>query len=128
MMPAMQKHTIVGWLVIIGVIVLIVVRKNSEEERRARRYDTAPDVTRIRMQRVNDAIELYRLAHREAPTRLERLLEPYEGEPFLEELPVDGWDVPFAYTRESRSRWEIRSAGPDGAWDTGDDLIHGRTR
>lgn len=70
-------------------------------------------VTGLRLAWNKNAIETYAQEHGEMP-------DDEEGVRILPD-PLDGWDRPFRYVRIPGS-YELKSAGPDGLFDTQDDL------
>lgn len=64
------------------------------------------------------------------PERLDALVaeDPITKEPYMEPVPDDPWGTPYRYVvRDARrGRFEVRSAGPDRAFDTDDDVVFER--
>jgi len=70
-----------------------------------------------------DAARLYRLEHGRWPD-LEQLTErDSRGVPYLATLPHDPWDHDYAIRELRGDRCQVRSCGPDGEPDTGDDIV-----
>ncbi len=80
------------------------------------------------MQNIQMAIHMHYLDRRKLPTSLADLTAPPAdgGEPFLESLPKDPWGGEYRYvvTDVAKRDFELRSAGPDGVFDTEDDVVH----
>ena len=74
------------------------------------------------------AIGTYEMIVGERPPTLDDLLKEGDDDwpgPFLDEeiIPNDAWDRPFKYFMKGK-RVKIKSAGPDGIFDTPDDLTN----
>lgn len=79
------------------------------------------------IQRVSTAIDIFEVEHGCLPTNLTQLLSGARGGPFLHDTNsasafLDEWQTALRYTR-SRESYELRSAGPDRQFETGDDLV-----
>lgn len=57
------------------------------------------------------------------PASLDAATDPATGQPPAADLHIDAWGTPFRYTSDGAT-FALASAGPDGAFDTGDDLTH----
>jgi hypothetical protein len=78
---------------------------------------TKADHARVELKTLRDAIALYRTVTREAPARLEDLVDGWER-PFLYEVPADPWQRRYVYLRPGC----LLSLGPDGVLGTADDI------
>ena len=87
--------------------------------------DVFPDETaKMKMMRLQTAIEMYRRQRKQLPTRLEDLTVPTpdDPEPYLETIDKDPWGNAFDYRPGERGRFTLRSWGEDGRPGTDDDL------
>ncbi len=88
--------------------------------------NTRITVTKANIDTLKLAVTTYEMIIGKRPPSLEELVkegdEDWPG-PFLEEevVPNDAWDKPFKYFMKGK-RVKIKSAGPDGVFDTADDL------
>lgn len=90
-------------------------------------FQSEQDTAKIQMQRIADAIELYRLQNKKVPDSLDELTqEDDDGEAYLPDLPKDPWEQPYNYRPDGRNKFRLSSSGPDGQMDNDDDLIHGK--
>lgn len=86
---------------------------------------TPRQVTERLLNVLSDWIGEFRRSHRRLPSRLEEIVHPDPADSNF--LPhdrwwSDGWQRRFRYT-VSGSSFELRSAGEDGVFGTGDDLV-----
>ena len=87
---------------------------------------TPRDDAKIACQVLADAIELYRSEKRRLPARLEDLKDlDVNGEPYTDKSLIDLWGTAYRYRPEGDTQFQLRSAGPDGRFDTNDDIVHG---
>jgi general secretion pathway protein G len=84
---------------------------------------------------ISSAVKMYSINTRHPPTTAQGLgalvTEPVVGPKpkrwsrMLDRVPLDPWQTPYRYEllkpRATEWRWELRSAGPDGVFDTADD-------
>lgn len=82
--------------------------------------------TRTRIENVNVAIQSYNIMHGRYPESLTTLTKSVDNEdPLLEDGElIDPWGNELKYERRGRKRPLISSAGPDGEFDTADDLTN----
>ncbi len=81
--------------------------------------------TRTRMQQVASGVRLYFAQENRLPavdgfTALIDLLTPRYLQAVVR---LDAWSQPFSYRALSERSFELRSAGPDGEFETGDDVV-----
>jgi hypothetical protein len=83
------------------------------------------DTTRSLLRLVAGGLQRYVSARRELPPvrRYEELIEILVPNYLAEVVRLDGWSNPLIYRRLSNDAFELRSAGPDGEPDTGDDVV-----
>jgi hypothetical protein len=84
------------------------------------------EATRSSIKNVLIGLKLYRVSLGEYPDNLDTLLvrrEPYGPGPFIDapEIPKDGWGRDLRYQKEG-GQFLLCSAGPDGLFDTPDDI------
>ncbi|MEM7392117.1 MAG: type II secretion system protein GspG [Verrucomicrobiota bacterium] len=88
---------------------------------------TKVEATHAQIKQLKLAINLFELKVQRLPTNLEELTiegdEDWPG-PFLEDekVPTDGWKNEFKMIQKGK-RLKLQSAGPDGVFDTGDDIV-----
>ncbi|MDJ0973650.1 MAG: type II secretion system protein GspG [Planctomycetota bacterium] len=81
----------------------------------------------VQMERIGQAIDMYKLMHKSVPDSLDQLTEPQEdGNRLMDELPDDPWGNEYDYRPDGLRRFHLSSAGPDGLLDTDDDIVHGK--
>jgi general secretion pathway protein G len=71
------------------------------------------------------SLEVYRLEKGKLPTQDRGLVALTDPPPIVNKLPADPWGNAFRYERpgaHNASTFDIRSAGPDGAFGTDDDV------
>lgn len=79
-----------------------------------------------KMDQIAKGIARYSKVQRETPqvTNFEELMDLLSPR-FLERIiRIDGWANPFSYQTQGRDNYDLRSAGPDGALKTADDLVN----
>ncbi len=107
--------SILGLLSSIAVVYVVDAHKKAQIE-----------ATRTQIDAIRMAVTRFQLEVNRLPENLEELViegdENWPG-PFLdaEEEPSDAWGNKFRFVG-TRKRIRIASAGPDGHWDTTDDL------
>lgn len=77
--------------------------------------------------RIKTAIQTFELEIGRLPTSMEELVKTGDADwpgPFLEdeEVPKDGWGNEFRFKMKNK-RIKVMSAGPDGQFDTEDDIV-----
>jgi hypothetical protein len=83
------------------------------------------DVTQRHMRIVARALEKARQSTGTYPAELREILALPIADPNVrpqEWWLIDGWNRPFRYVRQSNG-YELRSAGEDGRFGSGDDLV-----
>ncbi|MHC5012374.1 MAG: hypothetical protein ACYTG6_15765, partial [Planctomycetota bacterium] len=90
------------------------VTRTTIGEQEGRLRDVGDTVGRIR--RVVSQAESYKARHDAYPTTFEEIPDPFE-----QGTPKDAWGTDLRYAVENEAPWPV-SAGPDGEFDTGDDL------
>lgn len=89
--------------------------------------ETETKTARLDLQRVEEAVELYRFKYGRYPEVSEGLTAlldpPHGGESLLrrKEVPRDPWGTPYVYERDG-GRFVLSSMGPDRAPNTPDDI------
>ena len=84
------------------------------------------DATRISIQEVEKALEIYSRRHNgKIPDTLHEMLHSEEtmGDCFGDGVARDSWGTPFDYQREGTT-FKLRSAGPDMKLNTADDITN----
>lgn len=126
--PARRTHGVGFTLIEILVVVIIIGLLATIVSVSVRRHvgTTQVTTTRMNIKAIRGAIGLCEVQVGRLPKDLNELV--FEGDekwpgPFLEakEVPKDGWGKDFRFTVPGK-RYEVRSAGPDGQFDTEDDL------
>lgn len=114
-------------MILAAAAVIASARWRAHEAWRPRR--PAPGATRVSIANVSVALELYRLdcgAYPSEDVGLKALIEdpgaPGWKGPYLRLVPADAWGRSLRYSLAS-GKAEIRSAGPDLAFDTPDDIM-----
>ena len=71
---------------------------------------------------IKDAVASYQLKHKKLPTSLDQLCEG-DDPIFDNDKPLyDPWDNKYEMEIKNKVRVIIKSAGPDGEWNTDDDI------
>ena len=86
--------------------------------------DAKVDTTKAQMHSIEDSIKLYKLRKGKLPDSLNELIPDFLPGP---DLPRDGWDKEFQYSRIDKKTFDIWSLGADGeegGTDTHDADIH----
>ena len=102
-------------LVIIGVLGSIVAFNLVGAADRAK-----SDATKTSLKTVAGAMDLYKTTYNGYPNSIDRLVDHN-----MITTVTDGWDRPIDVMSPSPEgfSYEVRSSGPDGAWDTPDDIV-----
>ncbi len=105
---------------ILGVLATVAIINTQGMSNEAR-----VSATRSTISAIEQAARTYEIRTGRFPDSLAQLLQPMGDRPPLldRKASTDAWGVPFTYRRTS-SFIEIRSAGPDGAMNTSDDLVN----
>ncbi|MDJ0974860.1 MAG: type II secretion system protein GspG [Planctomycetota bacterium] len=90
-------------------------------------FESEQDTATIQMDRIAQAIDLYRLREKSVPDSLDQLTQEDEktGEAYIDNIPQDPWGNEYDYRPDGKRKFFLSSAGPDGQLDTDDDIIHG---
>ena len=110
-------------IVILGMLATVAVLNVGQHAK-----TSAVGATRASIATIQEACELYEIATvGRKPTSIDDLLKPVGagGQPLLKggSRPKDAWGNYFQL-RSSSSGIEIRSAGPDGSFNTDDDVTN----
>jgi general secretion pathway protein G len=111
-------------LTIIGVLAAVVVASFAGKGKESRVIAARASIHAIGL-----AVEGYELDCGNYPSSLQALIrssgEPNWKGPYIlsSDVPVDPWATPFSYTPKENG-FEIRSAGPDKAMGTSDDITN----
>ena len=83
--------------------------------------------TRSNLNTLSSGISQYRSQHSKLPPAkdFEELIDALSPDYLGRVTRLDAWSNPFSYRAFSVSRYDLRSAGPDGEIDTADDLKPG---
>ena len=106
------------------------IEKMGEKERRRLRQGTVMtarvDVARLLVKNVELALTSYNFKYGKWPDSLDALTQApdEDSDPFLEGDPVDPWGNELRYEKRGKKRPAIISAGPDGEFDTPDDITN----
>ena len=84
------------------------------------------NLTRARLTRIRGFLLDAASTGAELPSSLEQALPSGLAPRSRSEMVRDGWDRPLRY-RRFQGDFEVRSAGPDGRFDTGDDMVATRS-
>lgn len=110
-------------LAVIAVLLVGLVGSGRSDAQFGSSTHTAAAWERIFAQ----ALDQFRLRTGALPARLDELgaEDPITKEPYLDDAPDDPWGTPYRYVvRDARrGRFEVRSAGPDRAFATDDDVV-----
>ena len=102
------------------------VEKMDEKERRGLRQDAvkAVETARLLIVNVGLAVKSYNFKYGKYPDSLEALTKApdEDSDPLLEGEPVDPWGNELRYEKRGKKPPAIISAGPDGEFDTDDDM------
>ncbi|MBR0503995.1 MAG: type II secretion system protein GspG [Kiritimatiellae bacterium] len=87
--------------------------------------DPRVSTTRELIKNVETATQMYSMKHGIYPDSLDTLTQETEDEEaLLEGSYVDPWGTELRYERRGKRRPRITSAGPDGEFDTSDDITN----
>ncbi len=109
-------------VVIIGILAAVAVPRLGGRVQQSQISSARSSISSISL-----AVDLYEVDNGHYPQSLQNLItsgnEPNWNGPYLREarMPTDPWGNEFRYTRRANG-YEIRSAGPDGQFDTDDDI------
>ena len=113
-------------VVIIGILATVVVVKFGGEGERARKAACRGSIANIGL-----AVDQYEVHCGKYPSSLDNLVkssgEPNWHGPYVAgglSAMTDQWGTPFQYTAKGENEYEIRSAGPDRAMNSEDDLTN----
>jgi len=106
------RLTVLGAAFLFGCLLLPRITTGPSEEQLC-------EDTRKHLEIILDVARLYRSEHGRWP-ELPQLTGP---DRFFEELPRDPWDHIYEMRELRGDRCEVRSCGPDGERDTGDDIV-----
>jgi general secretion pathway protein G len=114
---------VVAILGILATVVVVNVAGKADASRKT--------ATRTSIAGIQSAIQLYEMNTAKYPQSLQNLLtsggEPNWSGPYLQggsAALADSWGNVFAYSYKGSGLFEVRSAGPDGQMNTGDDLLN----
>lgn len=129
-----RGFTLLEVLLVLGILAVIMGLLVPRLANRQR--DAKIEATKISMEGLKQALQLYALDHDgEFPRTtdgLNVLNEPkardkkWKG-PYLDKSPVDAWDQPFTYRNPSstpRKAFDLISSGPDQVMGTEDDITN----
>ncbi|MBN1557265.1 MAG: type II secretion system major pseudopilin GspG [Lentisphaerae bacterium] len=107
---------------ILGILAAVVVVNVG-----GRREQAMVEATRTSISALSGAVDLYEVDTGRYPTGLESLVQddgaPNWSGPYIKGgLQGDPWGTAFAYKKRAEGGYEIRSAGPDMAMGTEDDI------
>jgi general secretion pathway protein G len=107
-------------ITILGILGTVVVVNFSGAGDDARKATTLTSINAI-----SQACDIYRMKTGRLPRNIEDLTNGInDEEPLLKAGALnDAWGIPFEYKAEGK-KYSIRSAGPDGAMNTEDDLTN----
>ena len=105
---------------ILGVLATVAIMNTTGMSEEARIRTTQTSIGTI-----ETAAKTYEIRTGRFPDSMDQLMQPVGDRPALIEKRsgLDSWGVPFAY-KKTGSSIEIRSAGPDSAMNTEDDLVN----
>lgn len=108
---------VVAILGVLATVAILNVGGMSEEAR--------INATRTSIGTIQQAVTIYEIRTSRLPDSLDQLCQPIGDRPasLARKDLNDSWGVPFSYTK-SGSTFIIRSAGPDKAMNTADDLLN----
>lgn len=108
-------------MAILATVVLVSVGRRGDDARKA--------AARTSIAGLCTAIDTYEMDCGSYPSSLQALItssgEPNWKGPYIKsaEIPVDQWGTPFGYTPRENG-YEVRSAGPDKAMNTADNITN----
>ena len=77
--------------------------------------------TEVELHQMVQSSQVYKLQNGRWPKTLDELANPSAGSPVIEKVPHDSWGKPMRIVKDG-DHIRVESAGPDGVFDTGDDL------
>ena len=82
--------------------------------------------TKAQLANFGGAIDMFRMRHKKLPGTLEALTvtDSRNPHPFMKSIPKDPWGNAYEYRILSRSKYQLRSYGPDGEPETDDDVVY----
>jgi general secretion pathway protein G len=105
-------------VVILGILATIVVTNMKGKAEEAKKTATKTMITNIKL-----AIGNYEMDHSKMPESLNDLVKADKHYLDQETAPVDSWGHEFKFYVKG-DLVKVQSAGPDGVFDTDDDLIN----
>ncbi len=106
-------------IVILGMLAAVAV-VNLEGVR----GEAGVGATRASIAAIKEAADVYEIRTGKYPDSIEALTQSVgDRPPLLEKKPQDGWGNDFQLRRKDKGI-EIRSAGPDGSFNTQDDITN----
>jgi hypothetical protein len=108
-------------LLALGATVLVTVRLADRGDTDEMMFPDPGQLTMERLRSLRQVIDENRDA-RSAYVDSLMSVEPKEHAPEGESFRYDGWNHPIRYHRTDRA-YELRSAGPDGVFETPDDIV-----
>ena len=126
--PSRSSSHLVLWIVL-GAVVLLLLLGGGAWLVGSQIRDAIPKFqeigVRTQMATIAHAVDEYERAEGELPASLDELLEArkIDGRPYIHYMPRDPWGRRFRYglLNDGRS-YELRSLGPDGQFETDDDI------
>lgn len=110
-------------LAVIGMLLIGLVGTGRSDAH----FGSSPHTARMQLRNVAQAVDVSRQRNRRLPASLDELTQedPNTKEPYLDKVPNDPWGVPYRYVviDARRGRYTLRSAGPDGTFETDDDIV-----
>ena len=105
-------------VVILGILASIVAAKVSGHTEKAKKAKTEADIQTIKL-----AVGQYEMDNGNNPSALSDLVSGEKHYIDQESVPMDAWGNDFRYYMKG-DLVKIQSAGPDGNFDTDDDIIN----
>lgn len=125
--------------VLLVLVILVILGSFAGVAIRQQRKRAWVDTARAQIKMFENALDMYEMDVNNFPNTsqgLEALIALPSGlandsrwrGPYLKTnsnvVPLDPWDNPYRYSSMSAETYEIRSAGPDGAENTDDDITN----
>ena len=106
-------------ITILGILAAMVVPQFGGQSENARR-----SITQASLAEIGSALQQYEIETGRFPDTLDALTVATETRPakFKKSQLIDSWGTPFQYKKLPNYEYEVRSAGPDAAMNTEDDL------
>lgn len=95
-----------------AVFIVVSVWRHADRTERTR-------VTRATITRVRRAVLAFKADFGRCPHGIQELVSPHEREPYLRDVPMDGWGQPLDFQcpgRKEADTADIRSRGANGTW------------